>query len=54
MMWKDGLHSVGTSSSPKAMEWDQDNPGKSATEFSVLRAGEKPGGNCLTWTCRAW
>lgn len=35
---------MGTSSSPKIMERGLDDPGKSATEFSVLRTEEKPGG----------
>ena len=35
--WADRFHSVRTPSSPRSMLWDQDDPGKSATEFSVLR-----------------
>lgn len=31
-------------------ECDQDDPGKSAIEFSVVKAEEKPGGISVTWT----
>lgn len=35
--WKDRLHCVGASSSPNTTQWDQDDPVRSAKEFSVLR-----------------